>query len=230
MPPVHISYFSDVLCIWGYVSQVRLNELKLQLNNCIDINYHFINLFGCTKSRIGEAWSKKGGYDGFSQHVLNVAKDFPTVEINPDIWSHCRPLSSATGHMFLKAVQLLEQESIIDSKIKPNGQTIFEELAWNVRCAFFRDAKDIGNLSVLYALAEEMKLPIAKIEQRINNGEAIASLCNDTSQKEKYQLTGSPTWVLNDGRQKLFGNVGYRIIEANVMELLKRPQNEASWC
>ena len=43
-------------------------------------------------------------------------------------------------------------------------------------------------------------------------------------------VKGSPTWVLNEGRQLLYGNVGYRILNANIEELLKNPGNEASWC
>jgi len=36
---------------------------------------------------------------------------------------------------------------------------------------------------------------------------------------------------MNDGRQKLFGNVDYRLIEANVQELLRNaPKDEVSWC
>ena len=230
MSPIHISYFSDVLCVWAYISQIRLDELKTQLSDRIEISYNFINLFGCTKSRIGKGWSEKGGYHGFSQHVLEVCHNFPGVDINPEVWSHCRPHSSATTHLFLKAVQLLEHESIIDPKITQNKRTLFEELTWNVRCAFFRDARDISNLKILHELAESIHLPIAEIEQRMNNGAAMAALCCDMAQKEEHRLEGSPTWLLNEGRQKLFGNVGYRIIEANVMELLEKPQDEASWC
>ena len=44
-------------------------------------------------------------------------------------------------------------------------------------------------------------------------------------------LQGSPSFVLNDGRQKLYGNVGYRVIEANIEELLRAPSaDQASWC
>jgi hypothetical protein len=35
---------------------------------------------------------------------------------------------------------------------------------------------------------------------------------------------------MNGGRQILYGNVGYRILNANVEELLKHPEQEASWC
>jgi hypothetical protein len=40
----------------------------------------------------------------------------------------------------------------------------------------------------------------------------------------------SPTFVFNDGRQRLNGNVGYRVIEANVRELLRAPEAGRSWC
>ena len=45
------------------------------------------------------------------------------------------------------------------------------------------------------------------------------------------RLQGSPSFVLNDGRQKLYGNVGFRILEANIQELLRPPTpTQASWC
>ena len=62
-------------------------------------------------------------------------------------------------------------------------------------------------------------------------GTAIALLTRDYQEAEKLRIEGSPTFVLNEGRQKLFGNVGFRIIEANIKELLKEPAgDQASWC
>ena len=48
--------------------------------------------------------------------------------------------------------------------------------------------------------------------------------------REKHKLEGSPTYLLDNGRQKLYGNVGYRVLEANVQELIERPEGIASWC
>ena len=48
---------------------------------------------------------------------------------------------------------------------------------------------------------------------------------------DKMRIEGSPSFVLNEGRQKLYGDVGFRIIEANIQELLWAPSgDQASWC
>jgi protein-disulfide isomerase len=58
-----------------------------------------------------------------------------------------------------------------------------------------------------------------------------AALSADYKEAENTGVKGSPTMILNEGRQKLFGNVGYRIIEANIQELLREPNpDQASWC
>ena len=45
------------------------------------------------------------------------------------------------------------------------------------------------------------------------------------------RIEGSPSFVLNEGRQKLYRNIGFRVIEANIQELLRVPgSNQASWC
>jgi hypothetical protein len=43
-------------------------------------------------------------------------------------------------------------------------------------------------------------------------------------------IEGRPSFVLNEGRQKLYGNVGLRIIEENIQELLRVADgDQASW-
>ena len=65
----------------------------------------------------------------------------------------------------------------------------------------------------------------------IKSGRAHAALATDYKEAENSGVQGSPTFILNEGRQKLFGNVGYRIIEANIEELLRQPSaDQASWC
>ena len=228
---VRLSYYSDVLCIWAYTGQIRLDELAARFGSQISVEHHFISIFGHTEERIGGGWKNKGGFEGFSNHVMQVAEGFPHVKVNQDIWKSVIPSTSAMSHLFLKAVQLLEKRGTISpSPDSDSGKTVFEELLWRTRCAFFEDARDVSNQSTLYSLAEEMKLPINDIERLLKDGSAIASLVSDMDKKERFKLEGSPSYIMNEGRQKLYGNVGYRVIEANVIELLETGEKQASWC
>ena len=221
--PVEILYYTDILCIWAYATQIRIDELKRQYGDRIGIRNRFVSVFGSTIDRIGKGWENRGGYEGFSAHVLEVAAGFPHIEVNPGVWSLCRPRSSATSHLFVKAAQLLQADAEID-------ESTVVELEWRIRCAFFVDARDIGDTSVLVDIADGMGLPGDAIRARMLDGSALAALSVDLEHKTTYQLQGSPTLLMNNGRQKLYGNVGYKVMEANVAELLENPEERASWC
>ncbi len=230
--PIRIDYFSDVLCVWAYTAQIRLDELEAHFGHRIELQHHFIPVFGCVNRLIDEYWSKRGGYAGYSEHVRKICTDFPHVELHPDIWTRDIPASSANAHLFLKAVDRLERTGTIapETKALLNGNTLLEAVAWALRLAFFRDLRDIAQRSVQLEIASTFFLPLAPLQEMLDNGVAMADLCADVDLRDRYHVEGSPTYVLNEGRQKLYGNVGYKIIEANIEELLHRPSGQASWC
>lgn len=217
---IEILYYTDILCIWAYAAQIRIDELKKSYGDRVRVENRFVSVFGSTGIRIGEGWEDRGGYVGFSEHVLEVAEAFPHAQVNPEVWRSCRPRSSATSHLFVKAAQLLD----------PAATERADELEWRIRCAFFVDARDIGDTEVLVDIAQGMGMSGARIRDRMLDGSALAALSDDHEHKITHQLQGSPTLLMNNGRQKLYGNVGYKVIEANVVELLENPDERASWC
>ncbi len=229
---IHISYVSDVLCIWAYIAEARLDQLRKEFGSSIDLEYRFIPIFGATRHRIAEGWKKRGGYAGFGAHVLEVAKGFPHVAVNERVWSQVAPTTSSAAHEMLCAARLLVDEGVVDSARHQElgGRTVFEEAAWQVRTAFFEQARDVSNRGVLLDVLGQAGLPRSAIEAKLSSGEAMAELCRDIELRDEYKIEGSPTYYLNQGRQKLYGNVGYRVVSANLRELLERPGHQASWC
>lgn len=225
-----IDHFSDLLCIWAYAAQIRVDELKHEFGDEVSFDYHFVSVFGATAERIGEGWADRGGYAGFGAHVLKVAAGFPHVEVHPQIWQGDAPASSAQAHLFLKAVQLMQQQDAALAALRFDGRTLLEEAAWRLRLAFFRDNRNIARRDVQLAVAQELGLAVDKVEAMMDNGEAMAALCRDAELCRERGISGSPTYVLNEGRQTLYGNVGYKLIAANVNEVLHRPEHQASWC
>ncbi len=229
---VRIAYFSDLLCVWAYVAQIKLDELKRRFADRIVLDYHYLTLFGNTRSRVAASWRERGGIDAYNAHIREIATAFPHVTIHPEIWRRNPPASSLGCHLFLKAVALLEERGQISAEAHPewHGRTLYEETAWRLRLAFFRDLRDIGRTSCQLEIAEALGLPCDEIQRLQEDGSAHAAFTTDLEAREKYLVRGSPTLVLNEGRQILYGNIGYKIIEANINELLQRPSGQATWC
>lgn len=216
--PIALTYYSDVLCVWAYISQARLDEVAKGFAESASIEYRFCSVFGDTKHKIGKGWADRGGYSGFSKHIQDAVSEFDHIKVHPDIWERTRPTSSTPAHLVLKAVQHLDS-----GKCKP----ILEQ----IRSSFFEQCLDISTWSVLANVLDASGVSVAGVKEAIDSGVAHAELDADRRDQQTLMVQGSPTYILNDGRQKLYGNVGYGVIEANIKELLRSPvAGAASWC
>lgn len=223
MERVQVTHFSDLLCVWAYVSQVRCDELVSQLADRVSIDYRYFQVFGRAPAKLHAAWDARGGIPAYAAHVHEVASGFGHVELHPDVWVETTPESSMPGHLFLCAVRLLEASG----ELEPGTQT---RVAWALREAFFARCADIGSRSVLLSIGEGVGVAAARVEALLDGGAAHAALSEDLELAREYSVRSSPTLVLNEGRQQLTGNVSYRVIEANVRELLEQPESGHSWC
>ena len=230
---VVIEVFSDILCVWAYGAQTHIDRLKCEFGDRISLQYRFIPLFASTDMRVVQGWNDRGGAAGFNAHTQKIASAWSHVAVHQDLWVKNRPASSTPAHTYLKAVQLLmeDEEAISVSGSFSAGTSLFEKLIWRIRCKFFEDNNNISERGTLDDAARALALPLDKIHDLLENGEAEAALHLDTVARDDYLIPGSPTLVLNEGRQRLYGNVSYRIIEANVHELMTDTQSDnASWC
>ena len=223
---ISISHFSDVLCIWAYVGQIRIDELKSEFTDKVSMDFHFCSVFGNVDSMLDKNWKDKGGLEAYNKHVLSIAEKFEHIEVHKDIWRVNTPKTSTSAHVILKAAQLIDAENALTNEQHSN----FEKLMWAIRLAFFRDGIDISDMQFLLELATQHGYTKEQIKEKLFNGSALAALEYDNQLKVEYKVSGSPTFILNEGRQMLYGNVGYRVIEANIKELLANPENQASWC
>ncbi|WP_075186178.1 DsbA family oxidoreductase [Teredinibacter haidensis] len=223
MSKIQIDHFSDVLCIWAYVSQIRVDELISEFGDKVEVAFHFFPVFGDVPGKIEKNWSHRGGVKAYSSHVQSVADKFDHVSIHPDVWVKNTPQSSLPAHLFLSAAKMAEA----------NGEAkagSFLHFMQKVREAFFVDARDISNRMELLAITEQAGLPIAVIREAVDSGRAHSMICGNMHHSVDLGIQSSPTLIFNEGRQKLSGNVGYRIIEANIRELLENPAGQQSWC
>lgn len=215
---VIIDYFTDILCVWAWISQRRIDELKAQFGDQVEIRSQFVDIFGDTATKIATQWGERGAYEGFAAHVASAAKPYDLAPVSSRIWSKTRPTTSGIPHVFVKAAELVYDADIANA------------LALQLRQAFFVDALDISDGDVLERIAEDLDLGVSDIRGKVRDGSAMAALLGDYRRATSLSVKGSPVFLMNENRQMLYGNVGYRVLQANVEELLRRPAMEASWC
>ena len=213
-----LTFYSDVLCVWAYVSQARVDKVVEQFSDQVSIDYRFCPVFGDSAHKIGMGWAQRGGYAGFADHLREAVSEFGHIKLHPEIWQRNRPTSSTPAHILIKAVQRVDERQC---------RAVLNEL----RLAFFERCLDIGTRSVLKAALEVVGVSVNDVQEVIDSGAAYADLEADRRDQQTLMVQGSPTIILNEGRQKLYGNVGYDVIEANILELLRSPvAGAASWC
>ena len=223
MERVKISCYTDALCVWAYIAQVRIDELRANFKDSIEMDYRYFHLFGNVTNKMNGAWKERGGLPGYRQHVREIVERFNHVKLHEQTWETNVPKSSMPAHLFLCATRHVETCFKIE---RGSG----DRLARALREAFFRQARDISQGKVLFEIAESIGLPASDIGDAINTGAAHAALAEDLELARSQSIAASPTLLFNEGRQRLTGNVGYRIIEANIRELLEGAPGQLSWC
>lgn len=216
--PIIIDYYTDVLCVWAWIAQPRLEELNKQWGDKIRVQHRYVDIFGNARSKIPAQWGELDGYDKFHDHVVKSAEPYEHSAIHPDIWTRVRPNSSVTPHLVLKAIDIVAGEEQVNL------------MSALVRQQFFTQAVDIGNLEVLLNMSSDIGVQRSAMYDALQDGRAMAALSSDLRSARDCGIKGSPSWLLNNGRQILYGNVGYRILNANIEELINNHVNEASWC
>lgn len=216
--PLIIDYYTDILCVWAWIAQRRIDELNLQLGDKIEIRYHYIDVFGDVDKKMETQWKQQDSYVGFAKHIQESAAKFEDAPINSKVWTEVRPATSANAHLILKAVE------------RSYDQQKSSDAALMLRNSFFNDAQNIADLDVLLHLVVNLGLDRNLIKNSLRDGTAMAALMGDYQMAKQQKIEGSPSYVMDGGRQILYGNVGFRVILTNITELLTHPENEASWC
>ncbi|GAB1256522.1 hypothetical protein NBRC116494_10240 [Aurantivibrio plasticivorans] len=220
---IHVDHFSDILCIWAYVAQIRMDELKQEFGEQVHIDHHVFPVFGDVPCKMERQWNSRGGIEAYNKHVQSVAAKFDHINIHPTVWSDVQPSSSMPAHLYLSAIQELIKSDVLECEAF--------DLAINAfRQAFFVEAKDISNTAVLHGVLSDAGFKLSDIQQTIDDGTAFAKLERDIQLSQTKHVKASPTLIFNEDRQRLTGNVGYKIIQANIRELIDSPVDSSSWC
>lgn len=71
-----IDYHTDILYVWAWIAQRRIDELNKKLGNRIELQCYYVDIFGDVPTKINTQWKSKDGYVGFAEHIQKSASVF----------------------------------------------------------------------------------------------------------------------------------------------------------
>lgn len=217
-PRLKFSYWSDPLCIWALVAQSKLDRVLAELGQHIVVDYRIVPVFGSVAERFRSGAWAKDGVDGRVLATREIAAQHgKRADVSGACW-RMMPASSWSPAAAVKAVFATAGAEV--------GPTYLRML----RERFFVNEENIALRSVQLALAETLGLPRAPIEQRLDDGTALAAVYEDHAERERLRIQGSPTYVFDGGRAMLYGNFDYGILHSTVMELVRGINPGGSAC
>lgn len=220
---VQFSYWTDPLCIWAFVAQSRLERILSVHTDQLAVEYRVVPVFDSVPWRFREGPWKDAGVEGRIDATRRVAREFGHEDVSGRCWATATPTSSWGPGAAIKAVFALEVAGDVEA-----GAGAAYQVA--LRRAFFVDERNICHRDTQLELAEAQSLPRASIETQLDDGSALAALCEDNRRKEALRIQGSPTYVFADGRAQLYGNFPFEVLEATVEALTSGAEPRGSNC
>lgn len=209
-----IDYWSDPLCVWAFVAQPRLEAVLAHHGPRVRLRHRMVPVFGSVPGRFrpGGSWAE-GGPAGKAALTRRVAAAHGHPEVTGAVWVDDPPASSWAPGAAVKAVQALEAAGTV-------GPGAAADYLWRVRHAFFVRNRNVARRSVLLEVAMAAGLPVGGLEAGLDDGTALAALFEDHEAKDNAGVPGSPTWVFDGGRARLYGNFDERVLHCTVDTLV----------
>jgi len=220
---IPFTYWSDPLCIWAFVAQQKLDRILDEHGPSLDVDYRVVPVFGSVRWRFAHGPWTSDGVAGRVEATRRIVREHGREDVSGACWQKDPPASSWSPGMAIKAVCALEREE----SIAPGTGARYQR---HLREAFFVEERNVARREVQLELLEAFDVRRGAVEARLDDGSALAALWEDHRDREARQIQGSPTFELQEGRAKLYGNFPYGILEALVDELVRGLHVGASQC
>lgn len=222
-PTLAFEYWSDPLCIWAYVAQVKLDRLLNTHGPSLTVRYHIVPVFGSMPWRFSAGSWAAAGPEGRREATERIARDQGFKGVTGETWTSDAPASSWAPGMAIKAVLSME-----DDEQAPAGSGALYQRA--LRAEFFEKNRNTARRKVQLDVATSLNLNIALLEQRLDDGTALAALWEDEHHRTEQRIQGSPTYLFDGGRARLYGNFDESVLQATVLTLLQGIKAGGSAC
>jgi len=189
--PPKVIVFSDYICPFCFVGKSRIDKLRSDFD--VDVEWRGIEIHPETPMEGVPRYKIDTGF--YSQLWTNVERlaEESGVEIRP-------PPILANSSLALIASEYTKNER----KFEAFHNAVFR--------AYWQEGKNIGDLKVLFAIAQELGLDPSALKAYINSGEWDGPIEANRRSASEFGVSGVPTFVV--GRQLVVGAQPYEVLRS----------------
>lgn len=190
---VVIEVFQDTICPWCRIGKKHLLEAISQwTGEPVQIKYRAFQLDpGTPKEGLPfreTMAATKGGPQVVEQMIQHAARAGEAAGVpfrfdKVDVWPN-----TLASHTLIKCAPESKATQVVDAIYK----------------AYFEDGRDIGNVDVLVAIAEELGMDGVQVRRAIESEEKHKEIAEDIAYARDLQISGVPFFVV-DGKLALSG-------------------------
>jgi len=219
---IETDFYTDPLCVWALVAEPKIDAVQAEFGDRLVVRHRVLPVFGSIDARFSTGVWAKGGIDARVAATARAAWLGGFKTVSGAGWRH-EPASSWGPSAVAAGVRQLE-----DAGEVPAGST--REALRGLRHRFFLDDVDVTRRDEQRRVLEEAGLPADRVFRLIDDGPALARLAEAVERRATLRIDGSPTWIFDGGRARLFGNVGLRVVRSTIQALLDGEESGCSTC
>ena len=185
--PITVEVFTDFVCPWCYLCTPRVE--KLSKNFAVEIRWVYFPLHPETPA---EGLALK---DLFAGRAIDIEA----------VHSRLKSLMDSEGLPFN------HRTHTFNSRLAQELAKGFDGVRDLLYSAYFRDARNIGDMNVLLDVAQSAGIPLDAARSTLEERTFKAAVDADWARARSYGITGVPSFVA--GGQKLVGAHPYEVLE-----------------
>jgi predicted DsbA family dithiol-disulfide isomerase len=177
-----LTMYADLACPYAYVSAYRLRQVRAEDQNPITIVHKSLALEYVNREPTPKPV--------LEQELPLLVREAPGIPYQP--WQRLESEWPVTMWPAFEAVKCAERQSL----------EMADELDWALRMALFAQSRCISMRHVLFEIAEDVGLEMARFADDFDRGVAKYQVLQEAQEGwERLHVAGSPTFVLPSGKQ-----------------------------
>ncbi len=217
--PITVDVWSDIACPWCYVGKRRFEQGVRDSGVPVEVRYHSFELDPQAALADGrteaDALALKFGSHEQAHQLLAQMTEVAASEGLEYHFEEAVPTNTVSAHRLLQHA------------LTAGGPAVQVSVAEGLFRAHFTQGRDVGDVEVLVALAEQAGLDAGAARTALSDPATLAAVRSDEAEAERLAIRGVPFYVV-EGQYAINGAQGAGVFESALRRVVEEQRSAAA--